>query len=470
MRMRLGEIVAATAAVGETAPWLGEDGLGPEFSEVGTDSRAVPKGCLFVCIPGERYDGHNFAAEAASKGAAGVMADRPLPVLEDRLPVLLVPDTVRALGRLAHAWRRKAGAKLAAISGSAGKTTVKEMLAAIMAQKAPTAKNYKNFNNLIGLPLSMLAAGAEDRFWVMELGVSLPGEMERLAETAEPDVAVIHNAGPAHLEGFGSVAGVAEAKCALFARLAKGGGALANMDHPELWKAARAVDPLVMGMSAENPKALFYGRRLEGGGAGGKRFFLRLRETEMEFSLPDAGGMFTENVLAAASAAFLLGAGVREIEAGLRALEPLDQRYVVKTAGPFTVIDDTYNANPLSMRRSIRAAREEAGDGPLVLALGEMREMGEDAAAEHEKLGAYVASIGCDVVFFRGGFASALAGGLQAGGYMGKFAEVGRPEEVVRGVEQAGLAGGTILFKGSRSLRMEEYVQAFFEKARGMRG
>ncbi len=466
MRMTLSEILTATGAVGD----LGES-ENPVISEVCADSRAVAAGSLFACIPGERFDGHNFAAEALKKGAVAVMADRPMPDLPGDAPALLVRDVVAALGLLAAAWRRKVNPVLAAVTGSAGKTTVKEMLAAILSRMAPTAKNYKNFNNLIGLPQSMLAAGAKDRFWVMELGISVPGEMEKLAAIAEPDLAVIHNVGPAHLEGFKDVAGVAKAKCVLLKHLAKGAKALAGMDYPELWEEAKRACPRVMGMSTQNPDAMFYGRYLgppPSGQSGRGRFSLRLRDSEMELDLPFRGAHFAENVLAAASAAHLLGASARRIEEGLCAVELPDQRFTAKQAGAFTVIDDTYNANPLSMRRSIQAAAEEAAErqAPLVLILGEMREMGERAAAEHRELGEFVAQAGVAAAFYVGGYGEELASGLTEGKYSGKFARVAKTGEFLQGMKNLALDRAVLLFKGSRSNRMEDYVQVFMAEAR----
>lgn len=463
MRMTLSEILTATGAVGD----LGE-GENPVIAEVCADSRSVAAGSLFACIPGERFDGHNFAAEALKKGAAAVMADRPMPDISGGAPVLLVRDVVAALGLLASAWRRKTNPVLAAVTGSAGKTTVKEMLAAILSRMAPTAKNYKNFNNLIGLPQSMLAAGAKDRFWVMELGISVPGEMEKLAAIAAPDLAIIHNVGPAHLEGFKDVAGVARAKCVLLKNLGKGAKALAGMDYPELWEEARSAFPRVMGMSTKNPDAMFYGRYLGPAESGRGRFSLRLRDTRMEFVLPFRGAHFAENVLAAASAAHALGASAKRIEEGLCAVELPEQRFTAKQAGEFTVIDDTYNANPLSMRRSIQAAAEEAAErgAPLVLILGEMREMGERAASEHRELGGFIAQTGCAAAFYVGGFGEELASGLSEAGFAGKFARIAKTGEFLQGMKNLGFDHAVLLFKGSRSNRMEDYAQAFMAEAR----
>lgn len=456
MRMTLSDILAATGAVGD----VGERG-NPVIEAVRIDSRAVLPGSLFVCIPGARLDGHHFAAEAVAKGAAAVLADRPLAGLPEGTPVLLVRDTVAALGKLARAWRERVGARLVAVSGSAGKTTVKELAAAILGKVGPTAKNYKNFNNRIGLPLSMLEAGENDAFWVMELGISAPGEMEPLAVIAEPDVAVIHNVGPAHLEALGDVAGVAAEKTRLFKSLRPGGTALASMDYPELWDAARAVFPAVRGMSTKGGGAPYRAKYLGAMSEGRGRFFLKLGDLETEVVTPLTGGHFAENILAAAAAAHILGAGEKEIASGLETAVMPEQRFFCRRQGCYTIIDDTYNANPLSMRRAIAAAAETAQAKPLVLVLGEMREMGVHAEAEHARLGEVAAASGARAVFYHGGHAGAVGEGLTRNGYSGRFAVVDTPDGFLDALAPMDLCGGVFLFKGSRSMRMEEYLAAF---------
>jgi len=455
MRMTLSDLLVATGAVGD----VGERG-NPVIESVRIDSRAAAPSSLFVCIPGERLDGHNFAVEAVSKGAAAVLADRPLTGLPAGTPVLLVRDTVAALGRLAKAWRQRVGARLVAVSGSAGKTTVKELTASILGKVGPTAKNYKNFNNKIGLPLSMLEAGEADLTWVMELGISAPGEMDPLAAIAEPDVAVIHNVGPAHLEALGDVAGVAVEKTKLFKALRPGGTALASMDYPELWAAAKAVCPGVLGLSTKGGSAPYRAKYLGAISEGRGRFFLKLRDLEMEVTTPLTGGHFAENILAAAAAAQILGATEEHISSGLATAVMPEQRFFCRRHGNYTLIDDTYNANPLSMRRAIAAAAEAAQGKPLVLVLGEMREMGSHAEAEHAKLGEQAAARGAKAVFYHGAHAAVVAAGLTRQGYAGVFAVVDTPDAFLETLATTDLNSGVFLFKGSRSMHMEEYLAA----------
>ncbi|EMG36650.1 UDP-N-acetylmuramoyl-tripeptide--D-alanyl-D-alanine ligase [Desulfocurvibacter africanus PCS] len=455
MKMELSRIATVLNAVGEQTD-------GRTVTRVQIDSRVVQPGDLFVCLPGERVDGHSFAADAVRKGAVAVLAQRPLPEV-DGAPVLLVRDTCKALGDLAVAWRGSVQSRVVAVTGSAGKTTVKELIAQTLAAEMSVAKNHKNLNNQIGLPLSMLAASGEEDVWVMEVGISRQGDMEELAPIASPDLAVIHNIGPAHLEGLGSLRGVAEAKAHLLTSVRSGGAAIVNRDYPELWEAAQRIFPGVRAMSTQNEKAPYFCTYLGPSRQGGV-FLLRLEDERLEVDLPFLGSHFAENVVAAASAAYRLGMSAGSIVQALAKAQLPDQRFAAHQLGFGTLIDDTYNANPLSMSRAIQAATELAGNRPLVLVLGDMLELGSEAEVEHVRLGERAAASGCAAVVYRGGFAKAVARGLAQAGFKGRFQEVRAGAELPPVLEDLGLtkeqAGTVILAKGSRSSRMEEFVTA----------
>jgi UDP-N-acetylmuramoyl-tripeptide--D-alanyl-D-alanine ligase len=478
MKLTVSEIMAATQARGDVRAFLS-----PEEAPVTTvtaDSRKAGPGALFCCLPGSRVDGHDFAAQAVAQGTRAVLAHRELPEISDRAAVLVVPDVLAAMGLLARFWRRRTRAVVAALSGSAGKSTAKEFLAAIAARLAPSIKNPGNFNNQLGLPLSMLAASEEHRLWVLELGISRPGDMEELAAVCEPDLAVVHNIGPAHLEGLGDLAGVARAKAALFGFVREGGAAVANIDYPELWEAALAANPEVLPMSTRRSDVPFYCRYLGCGENGRGRYHLVLQGEAMDVELACRGEHLAENVLAAAAAANILNATPDQIAAGLAEASPLPRRFDVTGEGGFTVIDDTYNANPLSMQAAIEAARKlaagtgtaagESGEQPLVLVLGEMGELGPEAGRAHEELGECIARGGCRVVFFKGDQASQVARGLESGGYAGEFHPVQSPEDFAGRMEAMGLSEATVLFKGSRSQRMEDFVERFRDRLRAKAG
>ena len=459
MKLTVSEIMAATQAVGDARPFLETP-----VSAVTADSRAVTPGTLFCCLPGTRVDGHDFAAAAVEQGAVAVLASRELPELAGetgRAAVLVVDDVLTAMGLLARFWRRRTRAVVAALSGSAGKTTAKELLAAIVARMAPSIKNPGNFNNQLGLPLSMLAAEAEHRVWVLELGISRPGDMEQLAAICEPDLAVVHNIGPAHLEGLGDLAGVGAAKAAVFTFVRPGGVALANADYPELWEAARLANPDVVAMSTRDPKAPFYCRFLGCSEDGRGLYHLVLQGEPMDVVLPCRGEHLAENVLAAAAAANVLGAASDQIAAGLSEAVLPERRFDVRDQHGYTVIDDTYNANPLSMAAAIESARKISGGRPLVLVLGEMGELGPEADVAHEELGRCIARGDCDVVFFKGAQAGNVERGLAAGNFAGRFHAVEEPDDFANRLESEGVPQGTVLFKGSRSQRMEKFLERF---------
>lgn len=461
MRLTVSEIMAATGADADIRAMAGA-----EVAYATNDSRQVGPGGLFVCLKGEKADGHDFAAAAAQAGCSAVLAARSLPELPERVAVLVVDDPLAALGRLGRFWRRRARPVVAALTGSAGKTTAKELLASITARLDRTVKNPGNWNNQIGLPLSMLAASEEDRIWVLEAGISRPGDMEQLGAICEPDLAVVHNIGPAHLEGLGDLAGVARAKASLLRFVRPGGTALVSRDYPLLWQAARAVFPEVRDMSVQDATARYFAA-YQGADAQGQGLYrLILDGRELTARAPLTGAHLAENVLAAAAAAHVLGAGPEDIAAGLAGAELPDRRFRASSEGGWTVIDDTYNANPLSMRRAIETAREMAGERPMVLVLGEMGELGGQAEAAHEALGRCIAEGGCRMVFFRGGQAGRVEAGLKRGGFRGRFAPVASPEEFEAQLETLGLTGGLALFKGSRAQHMEDFLDAFLAKLR----
>lgn len=456
MRMTLAEVAQGLQAIGDIF-----DAAEEVVTRVNTDSRVVKPGEIFVCIAGQNFDGHSFAAEAVRKGAVAVVAMRPFPREHFRVPVLLVKDTVVALGELARFWRNKTSAKVVGVTGSAGKTTVKELVASVLSVRGKTARNYKNLNNQIGLALSILNTDGDELFWVMEAGVSRPGDMDDLQRILHPDLALITNIGMAHTEGLGGLAGVAgeKAKLMIEAPLAVVGG-----DYPELTAAAKKYQPGAEIFSLHDESTRFFCRYHGMTPAGRGRFELRLDGRILNLELPFSGEHMAENVLATATTATLLGLSGEEIASGLKQAVLPGQRFQCKQVQGWTVVDDTYNANPLSMRRAIQAAQELRPKDPLVLVLGEMGELGEHSAVAHRELGQTVAQSPSRIVFFRGVHHAELFDGLSQPGWNGLFQSVNTPKEFLAGFHDLDLQGGTILFKGSRSCRMEDYLRAFIEE------
>ncbi|GAB6126076.1 UDP-N-acetylmuramoyl-tripeptide--D-alanyl-D-alanine ligase [Humidesulfovibrio idahonensis] len=433
---------------------------GPEadlaVTTVRTDSREVAPGDLFFCLKGECHDAHDYAAQVAAAGACAIVASRELPELSGLpCPVILVPDTQKALGDLARHWRDSVTAKVIAITGTAGKTTAKELLAQTLGSVLRVAKNHKNFNNQVGLPLSMLAATGKEDIWVMEAGISKPGDMAELGVIIAPDLAIVLNIGPAHLEGLGDIAGVARAKAALLTHIKPGGRGLCSMDYPELWDEAKRVLPTVLGFSAKNAFARYYARFEEALPQGRGLYEIIVDGQAFWAELPACGAHFAENAAAVAGACHMLGLSPEQIVRGLSGATLPDQRFCCREAGAWRIIDDTYNANPLSMRRSIEATRLMAGEGRLVLVLGDMKELGADAAKAHQDLGAVVAAAKAEAVFFQGEHAADVARGA---GASVAVTSVDDPAQVL--AQMSGLAGATVLVKGSRSCRMERYAKA----------
>lgn len=452
MRLSLSDI----ATVLNAALPAGAEGVAVTRAVV--DSRQAGTGDLFACLPGERVDGHDFAAKAVEGGASAILAARPLTGLN--VPVLVVRDVLAALGDLARWARLRAGARVLAVTGSAGKTTLKEMIAQALSSRFAVAKNHKNFNNQLGLPLTILGTtGAED-WWVLELGISRPGDMEELGAVALPDVAVIHNIGPAHLEGLGSLAGVARAKAALVGFLREGGTAVVNRCYPELWTAAQAHDRPLISLSTDAAvpaDVTCLWRGMAGPGMG--RFSLNVHGEAVDCELPYPGAHFAENVGAAFAASALAGVSPAGVAAALAVPVSVEGRFCCREAGCLTLIDDTYNANPLSMRRAIESAAQMAKGRPLVLVLGDMLELGEGAAQEHRELGRFIAGQPATALIWRGAQAEAVRLGLGNGSWPGHFAAAVDAEGFAAAWKAAAPAEGVILFKGSRSCRMEEFLR-----------
>lgn len=479
MNMTLEQVRDAMGAFGDLG---GRESAG--ITAVCTDSRLVEGGELFVCLTGERFDGHAFALKAVERGVAAVVASRPLD-LPPHVPQLMVPDTLDALGRLAGAWRAACakGTTVVAVTGSSGKTTVKQMLAAILSRVGETAFNPGNLNNRIGVPRTILSCTGREKFWVLELGINLPGEMEALGAMTRPDVAVVVNAAPVHLAGLGSLEGVARAKASLLTWMTPGGMAVIGADHPVLDAAVAelSLDVSPLRFTARGADGCYASCAYLGARKGRGRYRLRLYravpETAMELDLPVAGAHWAENVAAAATAAHALGAPVEAVRAGLEAVTLPDHRFDVRSLGKLTLIDDCYNANPASMVAAVAGAAEMAaetadgeggGKAPLVLVLGDMLELGDAAADMHRDLGRTIAASEPSAVIWHGAHAADVSSGLGNGHWPGAFTalpEEGAEAALLEALDNLQLERGVILVKGSRGCRMERYVAALAGRA-----
>lgn len=422
------------------------------FSRVMTDSRQIQPGDLFVALRGEKFDGHAFTGQAIAHGAVGAIVDRQYQLSGDE-PVIVVADTIKALGQLAHAWRQQMPAKILAITGSSGKTTVKEMLATILCQTfgdSAVLATSGNFNNHIGLPLTLLSLTPAHRFAVVEMGMNHFGEIRYLTHLARPDVALVNNAQGAHLEALGSVEGVARAKAEIFEGLTAEGIAVINADdaHSSIWRtAASGIKQISFGLRPADVRA--ENIVLD---TFGSHFTLLIGQDAMDVVLSVPGMHNINNALAAAAMAWTCGLSLLQISSALSLYAGVKGRLDKKTAWNGAVlIDDTYNANPGSIRAAIDVLAGFAA--PRVLILGDIGEAGNDVAEIHRQSGVYAKEKGIETLLTLGEnmcFAAQAFGGEH---FVSLEALLARAREVIR-------ENSTVLVKGSRFMRMERVVAA----------
>ena len=439
------------STLGTVAGWLDAKLVGNDtgFFGVSTDSRAIEAGMLFIALRGPNHDGHDHVAEAAAQGAAAALVDRELPL---DIPQLVVADTRLALGRLAAAWRRELDTPLVAVTGSNGKTTVKEMCAAILARAGATLATRGNLNNDIGVPLTLLRLSPEHRYGVIEMGANHPGEIAYLTELAAPQVAIITNAAPAHLEGFGSIEGVARAKGEIFAGLSDNGVAVINADddYAGLWRnMSSGHRTLCFGLA----KAADVGARGLGDVHGSELEVLTPLGS-FPVNLPLAGRHNIMNALAAVSAGIALNIEFSDIAAGLASLSTVKGRLTMRPGrNGATLLDDSYNANPASLHAGLEVL---AGcDGVRLLVLGDMGELGDDAEALHRKAGTEAQAFGIDGLYTIGMLSRKAS---EAFGKNGHSYE--NQQQLIEALLPPLNSDVTVLVKGSRSSRMERVVEA----------
>jgi len=442
------------------------------------DSRKTCSGDLFFCLSGARTDGHDHAGQALERGAAAIVATRDLADRTGQALVLRVKDAEQALGLLAHAWRDASHARVVGISGSAGKTTVKEMLAQVCALTGKTCRNHMNWNNQIGLPASMLACEGNEAFWVLEAGISRPGDMDVLGRILAPDVVVLVNAGAAHLAGLGGTAQVAAAKADLLHHLRPDGRGVVNQDCALLWEASQKRGADLVGFSLRNPAADVYSPGLYNMGNGISGMQIDLRGQPLVLSWPERQTPHPENVLACAAAGMVLGLNSEVIRQGLAMPVQVPGRFTVHDAGAWTLVDDTYNANPLSMAAALHRVHALAGERPLVCVLGDMLELGEQAGEAHRDLGQKLAEAGCRAVLYCGEFGQEVRAGLNAGLNVGSkaddkgthgpghFAAFAGSAQFLELWKRLPLDQGIVLFKGSRGGAMEQYLETLRRELR----
>lgn len=423
-------------------------------TSVDTDSRRVLPGQLFVALPGEKFDGHDFLPQVAAQGAVAALISKPV---ETDLPAVLVKDTRLALGQLASWWRQQLALPLIAVTGSNGKTTTKEMIAAIMQGHVGgtdlVLATAGNFNNDIGMPLTLLRLRATHRCAVIEMGMNHLGEIDYLTRLARPNVAVINNAGTAHIGELGSRENIAKAKGEIFAGLAADGVAVINADSDfaDYWRGlnpARRVLSFGMQQAAD-----VQGEML----AGDSQFKLSFQDESVEVTLAVPGAHNVMNALAAAASCLAAGVSLTEVAQGLARFAGVKGRLQQKTAASGArLIDDTYNANPDSMKAALDVLSSLGAN--TVFVMGDMGELGADAEAMHAQIGRYAKDRGIRQFYALGTLTKAAA---QAFGPQAQHFE--SLLRLVEALNQAVTAQDIVLVKGSRFMQMERVVQALVE-------
>jgi UDP-N-acetylmuramoyl-tripeptide--D-alanyl-D-alanine ligase len=452
----------------ELASWTGgtllQGDAEQSFAGVTINSRSVSSGELFVAIRGPHHDGHDYIQGALRNGAGGALVARgtELPSLPDSFSLIAVEDTTAGLGALAAAHRRGFDGPLVAITGSSGKTTTKELCAAILENVAPCLRTQGNLNNQYGLPLTLLRREPEDRFAVVEIGMNHPGEIAPLAAIAAPTIAIITNVGTAHIEFMGSAEAIAEEKGSLLEALQSEHFAILNADDPlVLAQAGRtAAKKLCFGTAAG---AEIRASEIERS-AGAFQFQLHTPSGTRSVRVPGASETLIPNSLGAAAAAFAAGASLEQIEAGLASYAGVAGRMQLRRAATGTLlIDDTYNANPQSMHaalRSLTALAKEEGRTPVAV-LGDMGELGDTAAQAHRQIGEQAAASGVVELIAVGGHSREVAEGALSGGLCSTQIDVTHDtDEAVALLEDLLGPDDIVLVKGSRAMRMERIVEA----------
>ena len=437
-----------------------------DFNTVSTDTRALREGELFVALSGERFDAHQFL-DTASQQACGLVVEQANKSLH--VPQWVVPDTTQALGQLAALARDQFSGPVIAVTGSSGKTTVKEMIAAILVIKGPVLATRGNFNNHIGVPLTLLGVQPEHQSAVIEMGASAGGEIAYLCGIARPAVAMVTNVLPAHVEGFGSLAGVAAAKGEIYSSLEAGGTAVLNLDEPwlEQWRGQLSCLNSVT-FSVLESDADFVATDVEIDNEGCPGFTLQTPVGDAAVQLQIPGRHNVANALAAAACALSAGANLEQVVYGLQAALPASGRMqVLSGMAGSRIIDDSYNANPGSVKAAIDTLTSFSGK--RILVLGDMAELGVDTELLHREVGRYAAEHDVDLLFSCGPL-SALASaefeficGADKAYVFDEKTELAKVLREILSEQGAALAGDrspevTVLVKGSRSAGMEDVI------------
>ncbi|MFN3560791.1 MAG: UDP-N-acetylmuramoyl-tripeptide--D-alanyl-D-alanine ligase [Chloroherpetonaceae bacterium] len=429
-----------------------------EEVKVTTDSRTVQSGEIFVALKGETHDGHEFVKSALEKGATLCIVDKQWREVNREVKgnFLVVSDTLFALQELARIYRRKFLIPIVAIGGNSGKTTTKEMTAHVLRSTFKTHATQGNFNNHIGVPLTLFGLRSETEIAVIEMGMNHAGEMTRLCQIAEPTHALITNIGKAHIEFFDKIDAVAEAEGELFDWIAMHGGtAFVNADDEWVLKQSEGImQRLFYGTTKQEQIALdVFAEFLESDALGCPKFLVSTGETSEEISLKISGRHNVQNALVAVAVGLNFGVSLSRIKEALESFEinPALKRMSVCIESDVVLMNDTYNANPESMRAGLNALKEVKNKGKKIAVLGDMLELGALSKKEHEELGKFIATLNLDMLF---GYGNEMKKTIEAAS-AGMKKHFDDKADLAKLLVESISAGDAILFKGSRGMKME---------------
>lgn len=440
------------AAVCQGTYYGPEELLDTEVSSIYTDSRKIEKDSLFVPIKGERVDGHDFIENVFAQGALVTLSEKKL---DGKHPYVLVESSLQAIKDLAEFYLKQLQIPVVGVTGSVGKTSTKEMIASVLKQKYNTLKTDGNFNNEIGLPLTVFRLRDEHEAAVLEMGISDFGEMSRLTKIAKPDIAVITNIGLCHLENLKSRDGILQAKTEIFEGLKENGTIVLNGDDDKLAtvKEYNGICPIFFGYDASNS---IYADSIENLGLKGVKCCIHTTHGEFVVQIPVPGMHMVMNAMAACGVGLYMGLSLEQIKAGIESLEPVRGRTNIIYGDNYTVIDDCYNANPVSMKASIDVLMDAIGR--KVCILGDMFELGSEEERLHEQVGQYAADKDLDLLITIG----SLSRHISKAASMNKKCQCVHFENKAQAFEMLPKLlekGDSILVKASHGMEFPEVVE-----------
>jgi UDP-N-acetylmuramoyl-tripeptide--D-alanyl-D-alanine ligase len=424
---------------------------------ISTDSRTLKNGDLFVALIGERFDAHDFAVNVIEQGAMGVVLSHEVQGLDElKTNIIMVKDTTKALGDIARYYKNKFNITVIGITGSNGKTTTKDMASSILSEKFSVLKSEGNLNNTIGLPLTLFRLSSLYNLAVLEMGISIPGEMSQLVDIAEPKVAVITNVSSTHLEFLGSIDGVGKEKQIL---VESAESAVLNIDDPYVSRMSNVVRGDVIFYGIDNP-ADVTAKDLVLDQDGRPEFTISVNNAHERIKLPSVGRHNVYNALAAISVGVMFGIGLDSIKVSLESYRQTSMRMQRLVIDGITIINDTYNSNPVSMRVAVDLLKSLKSDGKKVMVVGDMLELGEQSEELHDATGKYIGTSGVsEILVTVGNRAVRIAeSALEAG--IKNVVACKTNSEAVEYLRKKLNKGDLLLIKGSRGMKMEQIVEA----------